>query len=59
MVQDSKKVKMTLMLDEDTIAILKAYSYDELKETNVSKAVRLLAKNYDNIHKPTSENDTQ
>lgn len=40
---DNKKVKMTLMLDSDTIAILKEFAYQEIGETNVSKAVRLLA----------------
>ena len=45
--KDSRKVKMTLMLDEDTIAILKAFAYKELNETNISKAVRLLAKNHE------------
>ena len=44
---DSKKVKMTLMLDEHTIAILRDFSYVELKETNISKAVRLLAKQHE------------
>ena len=45
--ENSKKVKMTLMLDEDTIAILKAFAYEELNETNISKAVRLLAKKHE------------
>ena len=44
---DNKKVKMTLMLDGDTIAILKDFAYRRLGETNVSKAVRLLAKEYE------------
>lgn len=43
---DSKRVKMTLMLDSDTINLLKEFAYQELGETNVSKAVRLLAKQY-------------
>ena len=45
--QDNKRVKMTLLLDSDTIAILKDFAYQEIGETNVSKAVRLLAKQYD------------
>ena len=44
--QDNKKVKMTLMLDSDTIDLLKEFAYQEIGETNVSKAVRLLAKQY-------------
>ena len=45
---DNKKVKMTLMLDSDTIDLLKAFAYQEIGETNVSKAVRLLATKYAN-----------
>lgn len=45
--KDSKKVKMTLMLDEDTIAILKTFAYTEFQETNISKGVRLLAKQHE------------
>ena len=44
--QNNKKVKMTLMLDSDTIELLKHFAYQEIGETNVSKAVRLLAKQY-------------
>ena len=44
---NSKKVKMTLMLDEHTIAILRNLSYKELGQTNVSKSIRLLAKKYE------------
>jgi len=45
--KDSKRVKMTLMLDEHTIAILREFAYKEFGETNVSKAIRLLAKKYE------------
>lgn len=45
---DNRKVKMTLMLDSDTIELLKEFAYQEIGETNVSKAVRLLAKQYEN-----------
>jgi len=43
----NKKVKMTLMLDSDTISLLKKFAYKEFGDTNVSKAVRLLAKQND------------
>jgi hypothetical protein len=43
---DNRKVKMTLMLDSDTIDLLKDFAYKEIGETNVSKAVRLLAKKH-------------
>lgn len=46
---DNKRVKMTLMLDSDTINLLKEFAYREIGETNVSKAVRLLAKQYAEI----------
>jgi hypothetical protein len=42
----NKKVKMTLMLDSDTISLLKMFSFKEIGETNVSKAVRILANKY-------------
>ena len=41
---NNKKVKMTLLLDSDTIDLLRDFAYQEIGETNVSKAVRLLAK---------------
>ena len=41
--QNNKRVKMTLMLDSDTFEILKEFAYQEIGETNVSKAVRILA----------------
>jgi hypothetical protein len=43
---DNKRVKMTLMLDSDTIDFLKSFAYQEVGDTNVSKAVRLLAKKH-------------
>ena len=44
---NNKKVKMTLLLDSDTIDLLRDFAYQEIGETNVSKAVRLLAKQYE------------
>lgn len=40
------RVKMTLLLDSDTINILKEYSYVTNKNTNVSNAIREIAKTY-------------
>lgn len=51
--QNNKKVKMTLMLDSDTIEVLRMFAYEELGETNVSKAVRLLAKQYEQAKQNT------
>jgi len=41
------KVKMTLLLDSETIAILKHYALDKTNTENVSNAVRMMAKEYD------------
>ena len=41
-----KRQKMTLLLSSETIAILRQFSFDEFGETNVSKAVMLMAKKY-------------
>ena len=41
--QDNR-VKMTLLLDSETITILKQYSYEKFGSTNVSKAVMSMAK---------------
>ena len=38
------RVKMTLLLDSETITILKQYSYEKFGSTNVSKAVMSMAK---------------
>jgi len=44
---DKKRVKMTLLLDSDTIEILKQYSSDKTGRESVSMAVRMLAKEYE------------
>jgi hypothetical protein len=41
------RVKMTLLLDSDTIAILKEYASEKSGVENVSNAVRMMAKEYD------------
>ena len=43
--QDNR-VKMTLLLDSETITLLKQYSYEQTGSTNVSKAVMAMAKQY-------------
>ena len=42
-----ERVKMTLLLDSDTIAILKQYASDKSGTENVSNAVRMMAKEYE------------
>lgn len=44
---ESNKKKVTLYLDTDTLAILKAYSLDVLRTGSLSEAVRVLAKEYE------------
>lgn len=41
------RVKMTLLLDSETIQLLKDYSYEQTGSTNVSKAVMSMAKEYE------------
>ena len=41
-----KRVKMTLLLDSDTIELLKAYALNKSGTENVSNAVRMIAKEY-------------
>jgi len=45
-VDKSKRVKMTLLLDDETIKLLKQYSYEKFGSTNVSNSVRSMAKEY-------------
>jgi len=45
------RVKMTLLLDSDTINILKAYALEKSGTENVSNAVRMIAKEYDRKRK--------
>jgi hypothetical protein len=42
-----QKVKMTLLLDSDTINILKAYAVEQTGNESVSMGVRMLAKEHD------------
>ena len=44
--KESKRQKMTLLLDDETIKLLKKYGYETLGETNVSKAVMSMVKKY-------------
>lgn len=44
MAAQDNRVKMTLLLDSETITILKKYSYELTGSTNVSKAVMSMAK---------------
>jgi len=44
---DKKKVRMTLLLDSDTIEILQRYSLKTTGNQSVSMAVRMLAKEYE------------
>ncbi len=43
---ESKRQRMTLLLDDKTIKALKQYSYEKLGDTNVSKAVMLMVKEH-------------
>lgn len=42
---------MTLLLDSETIELLKKIGYDKLGQTNVSKAVMFIAKDYESRNK--------
>lgn len=42
-----ERQKMTLLLSSETITLLKQYAYETLGETNVSKAVMSMAKEYE------------
>ena len=53
--QKTKRVKMTLLLDSETIQLLRDYSYAITGSTNVSKAVMLMAKAYGKTRKPNTE----
>ena len=44
--KENKRQKMTLLLDDETIKLLKKYGYETLGETNVSKAVMSMVKKY-------------
>ncbi len=48
-----KRVKMTLLLDSDTIDLLKQYALDKTNTENVSNAVRMIAKEYGKTKKET------
>ena len=45
------RVRMTLLLDSDTIAILKQFASEKSGTENVSNAVRMMAKEYDRKRK--------
>jgi len=43
----NKRQRMTLLLDNETIKALKDYGYKTFGETNVSKAVMSMVKDYE------------
>ena len=45
--KDNERKAATLLLDGKTLRLLKEYSFEKLGETNMSKAVMLMAKEYD------------
>jgi hypothetical protein len=53
--QDNR-VKMTLLLDGETIKLLKEYSFELTGSTNVSKAVMSMAKEYEKSRTNTNTN---
>lgn len=46
MQENNKRKKMTLLLDSETITTLKNIGFKELGQTNVSKTVMFIAKEY-------------
>jgi hypothetical protein len=42
------KVKMTVLLDSETIRLLKDYASEKFGSNNVSNAIRSMAREYDN-----------
>jgi len=46
--KENKRQKMTLLLDDETIKALREFGYREIGATNVSKAVMLMVKEYEN-----------
>ena len=48
------RVKMTLLLDSETIRLLKEYSFEQTGSTNVSKAVMSMAKEYEKSRNSTN-----
>ena len=50
-----QRQKMTLLLDDETIQLLKQYGYENFGATNVSKAVMSMAKAYGNQQQQTGK----
>ena len=42
----NNRVKITLLLDDETLKALRAYAYYKIGKTSVSKAVMLMVKEY-------------
>ena len=56
---DKKRVRMTVLLDSDTIDTLKAYSLDKTGRESVSMAIRMLAKENEQKEKRKTIKNTQ
>ena len=54
---NSKKQKMTLLLDSETINVLRLYADKELSTNSISQAVRSMAKEYGKRQKQERQKD--
>ena len=48
-----ERVKITLLLSDETLKLLREYAYDRTGKTNVSQAVMSMAKEYGKTKKET------
>ncbi len=48
---DKKRVRMTVLLDSDTIDVLQDFSVEKTGRKSVSMAIRMLAKEYEQKEK--------
>ncbi len=48
MAESNERVRITMLLDDKTLQIVRDYGYEKFGSTNVSKAVMSMVKEYDN-----------
>ena len=58
MEKENSRVRITVLLDDETLRRLREYGYEETGKTNVSKAIMLMVNNNgkDNTQSKKSEN---
>jgi len=56
-IETNERVRITMLLDDKTLAAIREFGYEQLGSTNISKATMLMVENYGNMEKKTQSKE--